>query len=146
MDCCLWEEILKNKTKQKPSWPTWKLMKRMQTEETNIVIGTKISKVLTNHQSDHVMSSCLLLLTVLRGVPGLSKHVLLLFWCVQLTHWDKLHRSTGRAQLPEGLCRTASSYLGRFLLFCNQALNKDNKAERRSVKGKVFHCDRPWHY
>ena len=70
-------------------------MKWTQTEETHTVIRTKIPKVLMNHQSDHVMSSVLLLLTALQGVPGLFKYVLLLFPSLQLTHWDKLHRSTG---------------------------------------------------
>lgn len=95
-------------TKWKPSWSACKLTKRAQTEETHTVIRTKVSKVLMNHQSDHVVSSCLLLLSVLQGAPGLFKNGLF-FRSLQLTHGDELHHSTGRLQLPEGLCRTASS-------------------------------------
>lgn len=47
------------------------------------------------------MSSGLLLLTVLQGIPGLLKYVFL-FQSLQLTHWDKLHDSTE----PSGAWRT----------------------------------------
>lgn len=68
MDCCLWEEIFKTKMKAFLSnlqADEHKLKKHTVTKDQNIQ-GT-------NCQSDHIMSSDLLLLTMLQGIPGLFK-------------------------------------------------------------------------
>lgn len=131
------------KPKWKPSWATCKLM---NTNWRNTHSYQDQNSQGTNHQSDHAMSSGLLLLTVLQGILGLFKYVFL-FQSLQLTHWDKLHHSTENPQVPEGLCRTASSHLGWFLLCCTKRRNlKGGKWRRAGHFTVTSHDQQRWYW